>query len=70
MKKLELNQMEPIMGGLAHPGNTVDCTLALGGLMLGVVTSCIFPPAGALAISLFGLGSAVGVAGMVRSCGY
>lgn len=65
MKKLELNQMENLEGGQ----DTVDCGLALGGLMLSAVSiTCIGMVTGGLGFALWGIGTAAGLASMVRSC--
>lgn len=65
MKKIELKQMENLNGG----GNTIDCTLAVGSVMLaGVSVAALGVVTGGLGWALWGVGAAGSVASMVRSC--
>lgn len=77
MKKLELYQMEILIGWAEKlknvddtSENKIDCVASTGAIILVVVTFCMFPPVGLLAIGLAGGGFGLGVFSMVRSCGY
>jgi len=64
MKKLELNQMENL-----NAGDSTDCALAVGSVMLaGVSITILGVVTGGLGFALWGLGTAGAVTSMIRSC--
>ena len=59
MKKLELNQMEGLEGG-------IDCYLAGAGLLLGAAGLGLVT--GGIGIALWGASMGLNIVGMMRSC--
>lgn len=79
MKKLELNQMENLEGGIMRDqhddggggsggggGGSIDCIAAGAGLMIGALT--IGAVTGGIGLALWGAGMGLNVFGMMRSC--